>query len=284
MKTTHISLCLLLSLLLVGCQKSEIPFYNEQYDAVRFPYATNDKGNKEPAGYVLEDKTFHKTYSFFATPNAESYVDSIPLYLIGLKSKENRKVNIEIVKEESSSDDFFEFIEASVPANQTTGSLRIRLMNLPKLKEGNARVTLLIKNSESLLAGPPEFTKAVLTWGVRLEAPVLPRHFSSYNALIQGTDMPFSDSREYFSLNALEVIVKALGWNDWDDKVKHGAHVANKDGYKYLPWDGAIRSTYLAYAKKIADYIDKYNREHPDSPLKHDDGKLKGQPIQARTK
>lgn len=283
MKTLHTSLFLLLSLLFVGCQKSEIPFYNEQYDAVRFPYSTDDKGNKEPTGYVPADKTFYKAYSFFSTPNAESYVDSIPLYLIGIKSNDNRKVNIEVVKEESSPTDFFEVLEASIPANKTIGSVKIKLMNLPKLKEENARVTLLIRKSESLLAGPPEFTKAVLSWGIRLEAPTLTKYFTSYNALIQGADRAFSESREYFSLNALEVIVKALDWNDWNSREKHGENYANKDGYKYLPWEGAIKSTYRAYAKKIADYIEKYNKEHPEAPLTHDSGKLKGKPIQART-
>lgn len=283
-KYSQLLLLIPLLFLFNGCKKSEIPFYNPQYNAVRFPYATNDKGIKEPAGYVAEDKTFYKSYSFFSTPDAESHIESIPLYLIGMKSDTNRTVNIEVIKEESAPADYFEILEASIPANEMKGEIKVKLINRKELQEQNARITLRIKNSDALLAGPPEFTKAVMSWGIRLEPPVLTKHFMTYNALIQGTDRAFSDSKEYFSIKALEVIVTALGWNDWDDKVKHGASNANADGYKYLPWNGVISKTYLAYANKIADYIKDYNKQHPDAPLVHDGGKLKGQPIEARTK
>lgn len=284
MKAYHRVLFLSLAFLtFVGCKKSEIPFYNEKFDAVRFPYSIDAKGIKEPAGYIFEEKTFYKSYSFFSTPDAQEHIDSIPLYLIGIKSGVDRKVNVEVAKDASSSADFFEIISATIPANKTVGNVKIKLKNRPELKTQPAQITLLIKNSEALLAGPSEFTKAVFSWGIRLDAPVLTRHFMSYNALIQSPERAFSESRDYFSLNALEVIVKALEWKDWDNKETRGESFYNKDGYKYLPWNGVITKTYPAYAKKIADYIEDYNKKHPNDQLKHDGGKLAGQPIKART-
>lgn len=285
-KYSRLLLLLLIPILLLsnGCKKSETPFYNPRYNAVRFPYATNDKGIKEPTGYVPGDKTFYKSYSFFSDPDAESHIDSIPLYLIGLKSDTDRAVNIEVIKDESAPADYFEVLGASVPANAMTGAIKFKLINRKELKEHDVQIAFRIKDSDDLLAGPPEFTKAVMRWGIRLEPPVLATHFMTYNALIQGSDMAFSDSKDYFSVKALEVIVAALNWNDWDDKVKHGSNNANPGGYKYLPWDGAIRKTYLAYAKKIADYIEDYNTHHPGAPLIHDGGALKGKRIEARTK
>lgn len=274
---------LLLLAVLPGCKKSEIPFYNETYNAVRFPYATNDKGNKEPSGYSDEDKTFHKQYSFFSKQTEASHIDSLPLYVMGGKSSMPRKVNVEILTEESSPANFYEVMEAVIPADTLVGYIKIRLNNIKdQLEKEEATLTLRIKDSEYLKAGPPEFTKAKFTWGIRLNAPVSERYLRTYNMLIKGTEYYSSESREYFSLNALELIVQALNWDNWDDKNIH-QEKANKDGYKYLPWYGVIDHTYKAYAKILSDYIAEEQKKNPNNPkLLHDDGKSKGQKIEAR--
>lgn len=267
---------------LVSCKRSEIPTYQEVYNAVRFPYKTQEKSNKEPEGYSKEREAFLVSYSFFGNESAESHTLSIPLYLIGYESDQDRKVSLEIVKEETNAPAAsFTIKEALIPANKRIGHLQVELKNLPELKERNIEVAYRIMPSKDLLAGPHKHTKVIVSWGIRLPKPTSKDYLETYNTLIDAAPSPSDQTAEYFSLSALEVIVHALDWTDWDSKEKHGKQY-NPDGYKYLPYVGYIKMTKRALARTIDDYIRDYNAKHPNAPLIHDGGKLEGQPIRAR--
>ena len=87
--------------------------------------------------------------------------------------------------------------------------------------------------------------------------------------------------------NALKTIVTALDWDDWDDMTAHPDQPQRPTyfTYKYLANYRLFVTdkSYEAYAAKLADYLKKYQKEHPDTPLVHNEGNLKGQIIEART-
>lgn len=284
MKTNRylLPLFLLATLLaLPSCKKSEIPEYNQQYNAVRFPYRTTDRGNEETPGYDFDRNLFLASYSFFGNESATSHTLSVPLYLIGYEANYDRTVQVELLPHETTAPSgSYRIVEGIIAAGDSVGHLKIELNNFPELQNGNVEVAYKIVASPHLQAGPPEQSKLLVTWGTRLLPPTLSDHRRTYNTLINGTQY-IDDSMDYFSLRALEVIVKALGWNDWDDKEKH-KDTYNPNGYKYLPASSVIDSRKEAYKRQIADYIEKYNQQNPTAPLLHDGGKLRGQPIEAR--
>lgn len=282
MKTNRYILYLfLLSVLLAlpSCKKSEIPEYNQKYNAVRFPHT--ELYEKEPSGFDVESETFYSSYSFFGNEGAPSHVLSVPVYLMGYEADYDRRVQVELLPDETTAPDgTYSVVEGMIAAGDSVGHLKIELKNFPDLKDKNVKVAYKIVDSPDFLAGPPRHCKLLVTWGTKLLPPTLDAHKRTYNTLIQGGQY-IDASMEYFSLRALEVIVKALNWNDWDNEEKHKDEY-NKNGYKYLPASSFIESRKKAYRLKISEYIEDYNKKHPDDPLLHDDGKLKGRPIEVR--
>ena len=265
-----------------SCRQSEIPNYDARYNAVRFPYRTQEKSNKEPAGYSVDRQAFLVSYSFFGNETAPGHTLSIPLYLIGYESDQDRQVRVEPVKDEFTAPlDGVVVKEAVIPAKSSVGHLLVEVKNLPVLRKQNVEAVYRIVSSDDLQAGPLQHSKVILSWGIRLPQPTSEDYIETYNLLIDAAPSPADRTLDYFSLNALEVIVHALGWTDWDSKEKHGKQY-NTDGYKYLPYVGYIDRKSRALARTIDDYIREYNTKNPDAPLVHDGGKLQGQPIRAR--
>ncbi len=268
-----------------SCQKSEIPFYDSTHNALRFPEKLSD--NKEPRGYDEETEQFRVTHSFVASPNVKSYDYNLPVELIGLVSDADRNIAYKIDAEKSKAPaGSYEVLKSVLPAGKRSGAITIRLFNPDVLKSEEYKLHITLIASDALAQGPSKYVNAVLSWSRRIPNPVHPEHIKTYNALIEGHETWNSSEDNYFSPNALRVIVDALGWYDWDDLKKHGS---NGNGsryynYKYLPCLSALQrgTQYKAYALVIADYIKKYNAEHPDQPLLHDAGLNKGKPIQAR--
>ena len=270
---------------LFGCTDSEIPFYKERYNAVRFPEKTED--NTETPGYDSDNQLFKANHSFIENQEAESFDYELPIELIGLIADSDRDVSYEIQANRSKAPaGSYKVLKSTIPAGKRSGAITIRLFNSPTLHSDEYYLAITLKGSEALAAGPPEYTRAILSWSMRIPAPVHPEHFKMYNALIDGHAVWNSKSEDYFSPNALRVIVNALKWYDWDDNKKHGN---NRNGtryynYKYLPRLEIFSRgyQYKAYALTIADYIKTYNEKHPDAPLLHDAGMNKGKPIKAR--
>lgn len=286
MKSSLYLLCgIIATIFLTSCSQSEIPFYKEKYNAVRFPEKTAD--NKEAAGYKAEDSLFNANHSFITMPDTKSFDYQLPVELIGLVSENNRKVAYQINEAKSKAPKgSYEILKAEIPAGKRTGTITIRLFNQEALHTDEYHLAIVLKSSEDLKAGPVEYTRALLSWSMRIPKPTHTEHFKMYNALIEGHTVWNSPSEDYFSPNALRVIVEALKWYDWDDVKKHGNNVNSSRyyNYKYLPRLSIFNrgNEYKAYVLTIADYIKDYNEKHPNNPLVHDAGLNKGKPIKAR--
>lgn len=267
---------------MTGCQKEDIPYYDDTHDAVRFP--VSNLSTWEVRGYEASSALFYTGYSFIENLFAEYAIYDIPLVLIGKSADHDRIVNFTIDTERSTApNDSYEILESVVPADSIAGRIRIKLYNVEALDNEVYELRITLSESEELLLAPAKYTGAVMTWHNNLPAPGTTSLIRTYNYMIDSPVPYNSTSFEHYSPNALKTIVDALGWDNWDDYDIHGSYY-NSDGYKYLPRYTVINvnSRYKSYAVKLGVYIDAYNETHPNTPLVHNAGGQNGKPIKAR--
>ncbi|MEY8686432.1 DUF4843 domain-containing protein [Bacteroides sp. AN502(2024)] len=270
------------SLCFTSCGKEEIPYFDSQYNAVRFN-ATNE--------YDRETHTLKGNYSFLENPFDEYGEYELPLILVGNVSSEDRIVNYEINKEETTApQNSYEITAALIPANSLKGTIKIKVFNTEEIQNGASyQLYIRLKESSTLGLGPEEYITATLNWNNNIIAPPATGRYlwMTYNSLIKSSLAPTSSSSKVYSSSALKAIVTALDWDDWDDMTAHPDLVQRPTyfTYKYLADYRLLMldKSYEAYAAKLADYLEKYQKEHPDAPLVHNEGSLKGQMIEART-
>lgn len=284
---TRINLWVLLLLVfsISGCKKSEIPEFDKAYSSVRFPVESHD--NKEPAGYNDVDKLFVVSHSFVAMPDSPYFHVDIPVMLVGPTEDRDRIIPVEVLKDETTATaEEYQIVSAIMKAKEYQGKIRVKLVNVPRLKEEDLRIRLRLGSNDFFSGSVKNYGDAIVYFGTKVPAPTFTEHIYTYNRLIKGDENSYSSSLDYYSPEAMLVIVRALKWTDWDSKEVHGNdYNGDKYGkYKYLPRYGYVsqNNRALAIVKILEEYIQKYNREHPDAPLVHDDGKLKGQKIEAR--
>ena len=184
----------------------------------------------------------------------------------------------------------YEITAAVIPANSLKGTIKIRLFNTDEIQNGASyKLYIQLKESSTLGLGPKEYITATLSWNSNIIAPPATERYlwMTYNSLIKSSLAPTSSSTTAYSSNALKTIVTALDWDDWDDMTAHPDQPQRPTyfTYKYLANYRLFVTdkSYEAYAAKLADYLKKYQKEHPDAPLVHNEGNLKGQIIEART-
>lgn len=273
--------------LMLSCSKDEINTYNESKDAVRFA-ANIQIGSHETdsvnGSYMSVDSLLECNFSFIEYPDSESFTYDIPLTLIGKIADHDRIVKYKVESKSNAAD--YEIKEALIPAKKYTGHIRVILKNTTELNDTTYQLFIQLLSSADLKVGPSNYSKAKLTWNNQIPYPPHNNLRRSYNMLVYSTLNFVSTSAEIVSPNALRAIVAATGWNDWDNTDIHGNRTNGPayGYYKYLPQYRWIYTgnSYKGYAAKLGDYLMKYEKEH-GSPLLHDAGSYKGQPIQART-
>lgn len=288
MKRIFVNIWIIVGLLLVvnSCDTDEIGFYKEGYDAVRFPATSLEVS--EPVGYNGESRLFLAAISFIDSPFASDTVYQLPVVLIGRTASVDRTISYRIDEEKTNAPTgSFDILEAVLPADSTIGYIHVQLMNREELNDTTYQLYLTLEGTSELSRGPIEYSSAMLSWNNAIPMPTNTNFIRTYNMLIQSSLNFVSTSTANYSPNALKAIVAALGWNDWDDFNVHGSkyNAPSTGSYKYLPRYTWIYSdsSYKSYALKLADYINTYNAAHPDAPLKHDAGNLKGQLVVARS-
>lgn len=274
----------LLAFSISSCKKSEISEFNKAYASVRFPLKTHD--NKEPGGYNDGDKMFVVSHSFVATPDSPYTHVDIPVMLVGPTEDRDRTIPVEVLKDETSATaKEYEIVSAIIKSKEYQGKIRVKLINTPRLKEEDLKIRLKLGSNDFFSGSVKDYGDATVYFGIKVPTPTYTEHIYTYNRLIKG-DNAYSSSLDYYSPEAMRVIVMALKWSDWDSKEQHGNEFNGESygKYKYLPRYSVIAqgNKASAFAKILDDYIKKYNKENPDTPLVHDAGKLKGEKIVAR--
>lgn len=289
MKKIVIKICAIigLSIITTNCTKDDISYYKEDYDAVRFP--ARDLVTSEKDGYDAQGSRFYASYTFIENPFAEYFIYDLPVMLIGNTASHDRNISYTVDEEKSTAPaGSYEVLETILPTDSVKGYIRLKLYNTEELQDKTYELFLTLKSSEDLTVGPDKYIRAAVQWNNAIPAPSNSNHVRTYNMMIQTPLTSFvSTSMIYYSPNALKTIVAALGWDDWNDYSVHGTkyNSAAYGSYKYLPKYGMIYNdqSYKSYALKLANYIKVYNEAHPDAPLIHDAGGMKGQPIVARS-
>ena len=245
------------SLCLISCGKEEIPYFDSQYNAVRFN-STNE--------YDAETDIFKGNYSFLENPFDEYGEYELPLVLVGNVSTEDRTVNYVINAEETTApENSYEITAAVIPANSLKGTIKIRLFNTDEIQNGASyKLYIQLKESSTLGLGPKEYITATVSWNNNIIAPPATERYvwMTYNSLIKSSLAPTSYSTTAYSSNALKTIVTALDWDDWDDMTAHPDQPQRPTyfTYKYLANYRLFVTdkSYEAYAAKLADYLKKY--------------------------
>lgn len=281
-----LSLLSFLLCILTGCEKDEVMFYDSQNNSIRFPIS--DLSSYEPYGYDMATKQFRSSWTFADNPDIEYTIYDLPVMLIGNPTDNDRKISFEISDESYAPEGSYEILEAKIPAGEVKGHIRFKLYNVKELAEKTYFLLIKLGTSNELQVGPDQYLTANFLWNNSIPAFTNSYFTRTYNMLIKSSLGFTSTSTANYSSRALKTIVSALNWNDWDDYSVHGANYNSSttySSYKYLPRYTVIYldNSYKSYAYMLSLYIAQYNQEHPDEPLIHDAGGLKGQRIEARS-
>lgn len=214
--------------------------------------AMDDYADRPRAHFVYTPINGYK-YSFLSTPDAESYLYSIPVQLEGLAVDYDREVRVRILADSTTaSADHYVIGKGVIPANKYKGTVDITLKNLPDLKQEEVRLWLVMDDSPDLGAGIAENSDYYLCWDNKMSAPANWAYykFGEYSTTIHN-----------FMIRVLGVAYLEYGYPD-DPNVPN---LTSKEMY--------------SIQAKMRTELRAYNLAHPGNPLTHEDGKLKGQPV-----
>lgn len=176
-------------------------------------------------------------YSFRFYPNREIDTITLPVQILGYTENRNRIVNIITDAEKTTAivDEDYTLLPTMIPANQVSDSVRVIIKKTEKLENENLCLALQIITSEDLEAGPNNSYRI---------------YFS--NQLVKPQNWP-GKFGEYSSVKH-QFCIDVLGIGD------------------YCPDNNYNLVTY--YLRQLTDALYKYNNEHPNDPLKDENGKL----------
>jgi hypothetical protein len=269
MKTTYFLLLAIVPFFCGSCEKDEIIRYEEENHAVVFPGLGD--GGQYPNYNIDGQGDYHITFSFLTVPiGTPSAVATIPVRVVGVAVPRDREVGVKILEEgTTATSDQYRLIKAVIPANETYGTIEIEVNYADELVTEERVVSVQLIPSEDLKVGPDRYIRGRLTWHCKLLPPTTSSIIRTYNHLIVGEAYRTTSSfaRGTYSTAAHRLILTVTGWE-------------TLPSYSASPY--FVYTNYTAYRKKIQDYIDAWNAEHPGDPLVHDGGTLVGQPIAVR--
>lgn len=196
------------------------------------------------------DPVYEEEYSFLVNPENE-HIHEIPVQIMGDAAADDRKFEVEIINDSltTATEDQYEILEGIIPAGEFTGTLFIKLFNSPELDEKSVSLHLKIVDSPEFQSGNVESDEFVISWTNKVVVPDWRwyRYFftrvpstSAYRAIVESTGLVELTTRDYFALG--QTGATALG-------------------------------------TQFGDYVMEYNLQHPDNPLRHDDGPNEGELI-----
>ena len=263
----YIAILLLAGCLLGGCSEDKVDYYDPTYNGLRFKMDGSSESDL-PGSYDTNVLLFVQSFTFrsLEDPSVAYYDLEIPLVWIGIPPVTDMSVDVRVEEHENNAAaDQFEIISASIPEGNNRGSVKLRLFNSEELLTQTRELYLKIHPGENYMVGPKNYLDAHILWNATVELPAGQTRMT-YNMMIKSPVAWSSTSTAYVSAKGVSVILDATGWSE-------------------LPRYGLIYvgNLYQSWARKVGDYIAKYNAEHPDDILRHDSGSLKGEPIEART-
>ncbi len=231
MKTCNIITVFAAILLLPACKPDRIQPYRAEDAAVNFLAVTNSFSMKG----VTTDKV---TYE-------------IPLQVVGPATDYNRKIDLAVKDSTAVQGRDFTVRSAMVPAGELEGKV---VLEVNRLKDGQTDLAtaMTIVPNEFFIAGFPRYQRAVVSWTELYARPGLYVWRYWYLFFCHGYSQDFH-----------KLLVEVLG-----EEVEK---TTNSRTYQQADPELILRMPDWWYAANAAirDYVVKYDRAHPDEPLRH---------------
>lgn len=176
-------------------------------------------------------------YSFAFYPDKEIDTITIPVQILGFTEDRNREVNViaDGDKTTAVANEDYVLLPTIIPANKVSDSVRVVLKKTGKLENQDICLALQIADSEDLEAGPTN------TYRIYFSSQLVkPQHWP-------GKFGEYSKVKHQFCINVLGI----------------GDYCSDYD-YNLVTY----------YVRLLTDALYKYNNEHPNDPLKDENGKL----------
>lgn len=176
-------------------------------------------------------------YSFALHPGVEEDIVKIPLKLIGFASTQDREIGIETVKDKTTAQAEVDYIieQRKIKANAYLDSMVIRVKKSAELETKDLAVTFRLCSNAFFAAAPTEAENFRIILT---------------NELAQPTGWPFGDYSVIKHKFVIQTIGIATGYENWST------------------------SDMIRYKGILTQALYNYNKEHPDCPLKDEDGVL----------
>lgn len=233
MKTSKIHIIAALVLLLPACKPDRIQPYKVENSAVNFLAVTNSFSMKG----VTDEKV---TYE-------------IPLRVVGPVTDYDRRIDLVVKDSTAVQGRDFTVQSAVVPAGSLEGKV---VIEVNRLKDGQTDLAtaLTIVPNEFFIAGFPRYQRAVVSWTELYARPGLYVWRYWYTFFCHGYSQEFH-----------KLLVEVLGTDVEKTTNSKAYQTADPSLILRMPdWWYAANAT-------IRDYVTKYDRAHPDAPLRHSD-------------
>ncbi len=188
-------------------------------------------------------------YTFLGNSTGER-IHEIPVRIIGNAFDKDRAFTADIVAEGTNApSNLYEILGGEVKAGAFEGVLRVKIKNAPELATSEVKAVLKIKGTSDLNAGNVETQIHTITWSDKVVIPT----WTYYRVFF--TQSP--------STSAYKLIVELTGLTTFPASV-----------FTTIQQPGAE-----ALGVKFGNYVKKWNIDHPNDILVHNDGVAVGQPI-----
>lgn len=189
-------------------------------------------------------------YSFLGNAEGE-YVQEVEVAIIGNAADHDREFNVEVVNDSltTATPDQYQVLGGVVEAGQYAGKLRVKLLNSAQLDTAIVSLHLRLAASNDFRKGNLEAEEVTLYWTNKVIVP------------------SWTYYRYFFTAKASTAAYRAIVEST-------GATTFTLNDYRALGPTGA-----QALGTKFGDYVKQWNLDHPDNPLRHDDGDLAGEKI-----
>jgi hypothetical protein len=191
------------------------------------------------------------TYSFLANPENE-HLHEIEVKLMGNAADVDRTFTAEVINDSTTTatPDQYEIVGGIIKAGSFTGKLIVKVINSTELNTKEVFVKLKLVDGADLKAGNKESNTFLLGWTNKI---VVPATWTYYNIFFATK-----------STQVYRLILQTTG-------------IASLTAAQYTQMGGEAAAT--AAGTKFGDYVKQWNLDHPNDPLRHDDGTAAGQLI-----
>lgn len=198
----------------------------------------------------ISDPVYEEEYSFLTNPEDE-HIHEVQVQIMGDAVDHDRTFEVEVINDSltTATPEQYEILEGIVPAGEFTGTLFIKLFKSPELDDKSVFLHLKIVGSPDFQSGNVGSDEFVLGWTNKVVIPDW-RWYSFFFTRVPST----AAYRKIVEITGLEEITNA--------------------DQRMLGVPGLT-----ALGTQFGDYVMDYNEQHPDNPLRHDDGPNAGELI-----